>query len=224
MTCNCLCKIFCNLFKDHEQLVGKPIRKDEKMVFCKCLNPWVGYHKSSNRRLVLQSSRRSSTSNPHSWWRKRIENTCFGICDFSMHHTTYKHFVFHLPIFDPRFKWERTEKEGLANHYIDARCFNRLLQIVIALTTAFRTHRLIGKVQVNKAVFGLIKTCIQIPGFVILYYDRRYCPRVFNRNPVDENSVETSKGRRFLAIIILVGFVCNFLCSFALLARMFMFL
>lgn len=98
------------------------------------------------------------------------------------------------------------------------------LQIVIALTTAFRTHRLIGKVQINKAVFGLIKTCIQIPGFVILYYDRRYCPRVFNRNPVDENSVETSKGRHFLAIIILVGFVCNFLCSFALLARMFMFL
>lgn len=98
------------------------------------------------------------------------------------------------------------------------------LQIVIALTAAFRTHRLIGKVQINKAVFGLIKTCIQIPGLVILYYDRRYCPRVFNRNPVDENSVETSKGRRFLAIIILVGFVCNFLCSFALLARMFMFL
>lgn len=97
-------------------------------------------------------------------------------------------------------------------------------QIVIALTTAFRTHRLIGKVQINKAVFGLIKTCIQIPGLVILYYDRRYCPRVFNRNPADENSVETSKGRRFLAIIILVGFVCNFLCSFALLARMLMFL
>lgn len=98
------------------------------------------------------------------------------------------------------------------------------LQIIIALTTAFRTHRLIGKVQINKAVFGLIKTCIQIPGLVILYYDRRYCPRVFNRNSADENSVETSKGRRFLAIIILVGFVCNFLCSFALLARMFMFL
>lgn len=94
-------------------------------------------------------------------------------------------------------------------------------QIVIALTTAFRTHQLVGRVQITKAVFGLIKTCVQISALVILYYDGKYCPRVFYE---DENSVELSKGRRFLTIIILVGFVCNFLCSVALLARMFMFL
>lgn len=97
-------------------------------------------------------------------------------------------------------------------------------QIVIALLTAFRTHQLIGNVQITKAVFGLIKTCVQIPALVILYYIKiylKYCPRVFD---VDENPVELSKGRRFLTIIILVGFVCNFLCYFALLARMFMFL
>lgn len=40
-------------------------------------------------------------------------------------------------------------------------------QIVIALTTAFRTHHLIGRVQITKAVFGFIKAYLQIRALVI---------------------------------------------------------
>lgn len=96
-------------------------------------------------------------------------------------------------------------------------------QIVIALTTAFRTHRLIGRVQILKAVFGIIKTCLQITALVILYYDGKYCPLVFDVHHEEENLVDTSKARSFLAIISLVGFLFNFLCSFALLVIVFMF-
>lgn len=97
-------------------------------------------------------------------------------------------------------------------------------QIVLALTTAFRTHQLIGRVQFLKPALGLIKTYIQIPALVILYYDGKYCPRVFYVDPEEENLVDTSKERcSFLTIITLVGFVFNFLCSFALLVRVFMF-
>lgn len=49
-------------------------------------------------------------------------------------------------------------------------------QIVIALTTAFRTQQLIGRVQITKAVFGLIKAYLQIPALVILYYDGNIVP------------------------------------------------
>lgn len=96
-------------------------------------------------------------------------------------------------------------------------------QIAIALTTAFRTHQLIGRVQITKAVFGLIKAYLQIPALVILYYDGKYCPRVFDVHHEEENLVDTSKARwSSLLIITLVGFVFNFVCSFALLVRVFM--
>lgn len=62
-------------------------------------------------------------------------------------------------------------------------------QIVIALTTAFRTQQLIGRVQITKAVFGLIKAYLQIPALVILYYDGKYCPRVFDVDHEDENLI-----------------------------------
>lgn len=94
-------------------------------------------------------------------------------------------------------------------------------QIAIALTTAFRT--LIGRVQITKAVFGFIKAYLQIPALVILYYDGKYCPRVFDVHHEEENLVNTSKARwSSLLIITLVGFVFNFVCSFALLVRVFM--
>lgn len=96
-------------------------------------------------------------------------------------------------------------------------------QIAIALTTAFRTHQLIGRVQITKAVFGLIKAYLQIPALVILYYDGKYCPRVFDVHHEEENLVDTSKARWSSHLIItLVGFVFNFVCSFALLVRVFM--
>lgn len=98
-------------------------------------------------------------------------------------------------------------------------------QIVIALTTAFRTQQLIGRVQITKAVFGLIKAYLQIPALVILYYDGKFCPRVFDVHHEEENLVDTSKARwSSLLIITLVGFVFNFVCSFALLVRVFMLL
>lgn len=95
-------------------------------------------------------------------------------------------------------------------------------QITIALTNAFRTHQLIGRVQITKAVFGLIKAYLQIPALVILYYDGKYCPRVFDVHHEEENLVDTSKARwSSLLIITLVGFVFNFVCFFALLVRVF---
>lgn len=98
-------------------------------------------------------------------------------------------------------------------------------QIVIALTTAFRTQQLIGRVQITKAVFGVIKAYLQIPALVILYYDGKFCPRVFDVHHEEENLVDTSKVRwSSLLIITLVGFVFNFVCSFALLIRIFMLL
>lgn len=98
-------------------------------------------------------------------------------------------------------------------------------QIVIALTTAFRTQQLIGRVQFTKAVLWLIKAYLQIPALVILYYDGKYCPRVFDVHHEEENLVDTSKARSSsLLIITLVVFVFNFVCSFALLMRVFMLL
>lgn len=74
-------------------------------------------------------------------------------------------------------------------------------QIVIALSTAFRTNQLIGNVQVVKPLFGILKTFVQISALVFRY-----------NFPNERSSNNFS-----LLIIALVGFLLNFLCSFCLL-------
>lgn len=82
-------------------------------------------------------------------------------------------------------------------------------QIVIALSTAFRTHQLVGNVQVVKPVFGILKTFFQTSALVILYN--------FPKEDSEGAGNQFSNHRRFLSIIALIGFLLNFFCSFLLL-------
>lgn len=95
-------------------------------------------------------------------------------------------------------------------------------QIVIALSTAFRTNQLIGNVQFSQPVFALIKTFFQIPALALLYFDNNQ----YSQLGVEEEiclvrcfKKYTSISFQNLVIIALAGFILNCCCSVLLLVR-----
>lgn len=99
-------------------------------------------------------------------------------------------------------------------------------QIVIALSTAFRTHQLIGKVQFSQPVFAIIKTIFQIPALVYFYFVK---PNKYSKlgddkdnclvNCLKKNTCNFCTFFQDIRNIALFGFILNFLCSGVLLVR-----
>lgn len=95
-------------------------------------------------------------------------------------------------------------------------------QIVIGISTAFRTNQLIGKVQFSQPVFALIKTFCQISALVRRYLDKNQYSQI---DADGENClINYFKRNRFcsfqnLVIIALAGFILNCCCSVFLLVR-----
>lgn len=95
-------------------------------------------------------------------------------------------------------------------------------QIVIALSTAFRTNQLIGNVQFSQPVFALIKTFFQIPALALLYFDKNQYSQI---GADGENCLEnclkkyTCFSFQNLVTIALAGFILNCCCSVLLLVR-----
>lgn len=87
-------------------------------------------------------------------------------------------------------------------------------QILIALSTAFRTNQLIGNVQVVKPLYGILKTCVQTSALVFLYN--------FPKDGSQRTLLQPAKlpsNWSFLSIIALIGLLFNFFFSFLLLVR-----
>lgn len=99
-------------------------------------------------------------------------------------------------------------------------------QIVIALSTAFRTHQLIGNVQFSQPVFAIIKTIFQIPALVYFYFvkAKKYSKLGDDKenclvNCLKKNTCNFCTFFQDIRNIALAGFILNFCCSVVLLVR-----